>query len=598
MKTLKPVGEAATIPELFHLRVQHTPEAVAYEYKKDGTWVAVTYAEYGRLVREAAAGFYALGVRRGDAVAIWGETTPEWTILDLGAMTAGAHVAGIYQTSTIEQATHILNNAQATWLCVDTPERLEKGLEIAPNTPTLRGILYWGEGDPAHDDVITYASLFDRGREVLAQQPDLYERMVAAVSPEDMAVLIYTSGTTGLPKGVMLTHENCMTNAKRLFESEIVEEGDSMIAFLPMSHVAEHTSQFLGRILGGLTAYFCPDYSKLGEVLTEKKPTILIGVPRVFEKIYHRVMTGVRAAPKAKQRLFFWALDIGHQVAKCKEFQRPIPTTLAVKHALADRLVLSKIREALGGRLRIIGCAAAPIDVKIIDFFMASGILFLEAYGLSECGGASHCNRPSAYRVGTVGKPVPGCECKIAEDGEILLRSPAVFRGYLGMPEETREVLDEDGWLHTGDIGEVDADGFLRITDRKKNLIITAGGKNVAPAPIETLIKRDPIVNQVVVLGDRKPYLVALVTVSHDYVQSQGLTQEEVRARVAHAVAEANKHLARFEQVKRFAVLEREFSVDSGEMTPTLKIKRNVVAKHYADIIESLYTSSEQALAG
>jgi len=585
------VTNSETIPEMFLQRVYSTPDAVAYEHKVNGQWQSVTYNDYGELVEKAALGFRKLGLEKGECVAILGDTEPEWTILDLGAMAAGGHVAGIYQTSTPEQGVYILNDSSSKFLCVDKPERLNNYLELRDQFPGVRKIVLWsGEKPEGVEGLITYEELLALGEEGAKETANAYEEMVAEVTADMYATLVYTSGTTGLPKGVILTHRNCMTNCKKLFEIGLIESTDSMIAFLPMSHVAEHTSQFLGRLLGGMRAYFCPDMTKVGEVVKEKQPTILIAVPRVYEKVYQRITAAVSEAPPRKQQMFHWAISQGHQVAKLKEEGKSIPAALLIKHKLADKLVLSKVRQQLGGKMRLMGCAAAPIDVEVIDFFMAIGIIFLEAYGLSECGGASHCNRPDAYRVGTVGRPVDGTECVLAEDGEVLIRSEAVFKGYLNKPEETAEMLDDEGWLHTGDIGEIDAEGFLKITDRKKNLIITAGGKNVAPAGIELLLKRESIISQAVVLGDRKPYLIALLTLNPDNIAN--LSEDQVRERVEKVIDEANTKLARYEQVKKYRILDREFSVESGEMTPTMKIKRNVVSKNWNDLVEEIYSES------
>lgn len=583
------VFESDTIVEMFHQRTLATPDMVAYEFLRGEEWVRVTFNEYGKQVEYAALGFNQLGVGPKDCVAIWGDTMPEWTIVALGAMGTGAHVAGIYQTSTPEQAAYIMADSKSRILCVDRLSRLEGLLAHREQLKHLEKIVVWTERPTGGWAEEYLPDVMEVGRETAAEAKGAYDVLRSQVKPEDYAVLVYTSGTTGMPKGVILTHHNCMTNAKNLFSEDLYQRGDSAVAFLPMSHVAEFTA-FLGRLLGALTAFFCPEFAKVPQTLKDKKPTILVAVPRVYEKVHKKITTSIEAAPERRRKLFEWAWSLGDQVARLRAENKPIPYALYAKYAVADRLVLSKVRAQLGGKIRVMITAAAPIDAEIIHFFNGVGLLMLEAYGLSETCGASHINLPSAYKVGTVGRPINGLECKIAEDGEVLMRGATIFNGYLNRPEDTAEVLDAEGWFYSGDIGEIDSDGYLRITDRKKNLIITAGGKNVAPAQIETYIKREPVVSQVVVLGDRKPFLVAIITVNPDH--SQGLSREEIERRIQRAVEEANKLLPRYEQVKNFHILEHEFSVESGEMTPTMKIKRNVVMKNYHDIVEAFYEST------
>ncbi len=580
------VFETDTVTEMFHQRTLTSPDFVAYEYLRGDEWVRVTFNEYGKQVEYAALGFNELGIGHKDCVAIWGDTMAEWTIAALGAMAAGAHVAGIYQTSTPEQAAYIMKDSKSRILCVDKVSRLEGLLAYRSELTHLEKIVVWTERPTGSWAEEYLPDVMEVGRQIAAEAKGAYEVLRTQVKPEDYAVLVYTSGTTGMPKGVILTHGNCMMNAKNIFSEDLYQVGDSAVAFLPMSHVAEFTA-FLGRLLGALTAFYCPDFANVPQTLRDKKPTILVAVPRVYEKVHKKIVTAIEASPERRRKLFEWAWSLGDQVARLRAQNKPIPYGLYAKYAVADRLVLSKVRAQLGGRVRVMITAAAPIDAEIIHFFNGVGLMMLEAYGLSETCGASHINLPGAYKVGTVGKAINGVECVIAEDGEILMRGETIFKGYLNRPEETAEMLDADGWLHTGDIGEIDSEGFLRITDRKKNLIITAGGKNVAPAQIELYIKREPVVSQVVVLGDRKPYLVALVTINMDH--AQGHSPEAIEEKIARSIDEANKLLPRYEQVKKFHILPEEFSVESGDMTPTMKIKRNVVMKKHHELVEALY---------
>ncbi|MFM1920253.1 MAG: hypothetical protein RLZZ303_1887 [Candidatus Hydrogenedentota bacterium] len=589
------IRNARNVAELFLGRVAKTPKLIAYEYQDaQDRWHAVTYEEYARLVREAALGLRQFGIHKDSCVAIWGETMPEWTILDLGTVSLGAHVAGIYQTCTPEQAAYIINDSRATVLCADSYERLKSILEIRDQIPNVTKFIVWS-GDPGNEpNVTTLAKLYEEGEAINQAEPGLYDELVKQIDPETYAILVYTSGTTGPPKGVVLTNGNCVSVAINACEhAEFFGEEDSTIAYLPLSHVAEYMG-FLTRIICGVCAYFCPNFAKVGQVLKDKGPTVLLGVPRVYEKVHQKIISTVESAPPMRRKIFYWAHSVGCEVVRHREARKPIPLRLAFKHRLADRLVHSKVRQQLGGRVRMMFTAAAPIDPRLVEFFMAFGMTMLEAYGLSETSGASHVNQPDDFRLGTVGKPIKGCEQMIAPDGEILLRSPAVFRGYLNRPDATAEVIDEDGWFHTGDIGEIDEDGFLRITDRKKNLLITAGGKNVAPANIETLLKREPIVSQAVVMGDRQPYLTALITLNPEV--RQGLSDEEIAARIEAVIAQTNTEVARYEQIKKYRIVPREFTIEDEEMTPTMKIKRRVIMDNWGHLVEEMYADSEEAV--
>lgn len=588
--------KAETICEMFLQRVYSTPEKVAFEYKEGGKWLSCTFDEYGKQVEQAALGLVDFGLKPGGAVGIWGKTSPEWTVANLGAMSVGAHCGGIYQTNTAEQAVYILNDCKATFLFVDTFERLSELLPLRAQIPTVKCFVVWeGEIGVSEENILTLDQLYEAGARRSSEKPGELEDMVSHVGKDDYAVLVYTSGTTGMPKGVILTHGNCMAAASNVQILGVYGDSDSMPSFLPLSHVAEYVC-FLGRLLAGMTAYFCPDMAMVGEVIREKSPTLIVAVPRVYEKVMQKILSAVDQSPPRKQQIFRWAYGVGDEVARLQEDKKRVPTTLTIKHGLADRLVLSKVRGQLGGNVRAMFSAAAPIDVETIRFFRAFGLNLVEAYGLSETSGASHTNLPDDFKIGWVGKPIPTIEQKIAEDGEICLRGPSVFSGYMNRPEDTAEVIDAEGWFHTGDIGEIDDEGFLRITDRKKNLLITAGGKNVAPAGVELLVKREPVVSQVVVLGDRKPYLVALVTVDPDVVAGDSLSTEQIEKRVAAAIESANGKVARYEQIKKFRVLDRDFTLEDGELTPTMKIKRKAVIENFQSYVDDMYNERVEAV--
>ncbi|MCH7959032.1 MAG: long-chain fatty acid--CoA ligase [Candidatus Hydrogenedentes bacterium] len=596
------VKEAKTISDLFRRRAEASADRVAYEHEVDGAWNPVTWGEYGRAVKMAALGLNALGLEPGERVAVWGDTMPQWTVIDLATMSLGGSTAGIYQTCTPEQGAYIINDAEATVVVVDGPERLEKALAVRNETPSVKYYVTWGEGEDPAAGVYSYAHMLTRGEEAAAAGSTLYEDCVDRSQAEDTAVLIYTSGTTGPPKGALLSHKNCLFCCRAINQRTELTIDDCNIAFLPMSHVAEHVVSFLSRIYLGNKAFFMPDLARFTEVAQAKQPTVIMAVPRLWEKAYAAIMERRDTASPLRQAIFDWGVAQGAKVWEHTDAGRSIPGGLAMRHRLADKLVLSKIRDALGGKVKFLGSGAAPIAKEIVVFFNASGMPLVEAYGMTETAGITHINAPGKYRIGTVGTVLDGLECMLAEDGEILVRGDAIFQGYLNQPEATAEAIDKEGWMHTGDIGEVDEDGFLRITDRKKNLLITAGGKNVAPSNIELLVNRDPAISQVLVIGDRRKFLSALITISEEEIErlrtsddfngqsaEEIVQSDEIVRRVQTAVTEANKELARYEQIKKYKILPREFTVEDGEMTPTMKLKRKVIEKDYAADIEAFY---------
>lgn len=595
------VQAAATLSDLFLRRVAATPDLVAYEYERDGDWVSVGYREYGALVRDAALGFLSLGLPRGGRIAVWGDTMAEWSIADLAVMALGGSAAGIYQTCTPEQGAYIINDCDARVVVVDGSERLEKALSICEETPGVDFYVTWGEGATDSERVYTFKELLAGGRAYGESHPGAYEASVAEVDADSTATLVYTSGTTGPPKGAMLSHRNCLFCANAVCARTGFGLGSSNIAFLPMSHVAEHVVSFYTRLYSGGLAYFMPDMTRFADVARTKAPTAIMAVPRLYEKAYAAILAK-KDSRRLKATLFDWAIKQGDRVWQCTQAGEAPGFGLRIRHAVADRLVLEKIRKAFGGNLDFLGSGAAPISTEIMSFFNAVGIPLLEAYGMTESSGISHINAIGLYRLGTVGTAIDGYECRIASDGEILVRGEGVFQGYLNKPAATAEAIDVEGWLHTGDIGEVDADGFLRVTDRKKNLIVTAGGKNVAPANIELLVSRNPLISQVLVIGDKRRYLSALITLSRDELDKlrqkeayrtisieELMRDDSVTGRVQDAVDDANAALARFEHIKRYTILDREFSFEGGEMTPTMKLKRKVVEKTFAAEIEALY---------
>jgi long-chain acyl-CoA synthetase len=540
----------------------------AYLAQEGDRWREVSRAEAAEAVEELAHGLLALGVRKGDAFAIIGSTRLEWALFDFALGLIGAVGAGIYANSSPRDVAHVLTHSEALGvLCEDEEQRRELG-------------------DAAPQHVLTFADLDElraRGREHAGSHPNAVVEAAAAIDPEDLFTFIYTSGTTGPPKACMIRHRNYYAMVAKLDQlDDFVVADDTMLLYLPLAHN-------FGRLMhltapyAGYTLAFCPDPNALADALPVVRPTVLPSVPRVFEKIYASVVAAFDNARGVKHALIAWALRVGRHVSRLREHGRPVPRALAIQHRLADRLVYRSVKDRLGGRLRIAISGGAPLAKEIAELFHALDILILEGYGLTECTTAATVNRPTRFRFGTVGLALPGVELRVAEDGELFIRSDTIFGGYYRDEAATREVLGADGWLRTGDVASMDADGFVTITDRKKDLLVTAGGKNIAPQNLENALKRSPLVSQALVVGDRRPYVAALITLAPD------VDRADVERAIQAVVDETNTDLSRFEQIKRFEILPRDFSADEDELTPTLKLKRRVCEQHFAAEIERLY---------
>jgi len=564
-------GTRRTIPELWRRGAERSDSMPAYLVKKGDTWSEVSWSEASERVDALANGLLALGIRKGDTLAILGSTTLEWALFDYAAACVGAITAAIYANSSPKDCHYILEHSEAIGVLVEDDEQAAKL-----------------EGGPPLRHVLTFAGLVElaeQGRAFAAEHPQALPEAIAAIREDDVFTYIYTSGTTGSPKACMLSHLNyyaMVAVADDLHDFTV--EGDLMLLFLPLAHNFGRLMHLSGPYIG-FTIAFCPDPFEVGEALLAVRPTVFPSVPRVYEKIHTLVQTQFDAATGARRRLIDWSLGVGRRVSALKVAHQPIPSSLAAQHRLASRLVYSKVQARLGGRLRVGISGGAPLAKEVAEFFHALDILILEGYGLTECTSAATVNRFDDYRFGTVGPALPGTELRLGEDGELLIRGETVFKGYFKDPEATRAVLDDDGWLHSGDVAAIDADGFVTITDRKKDILITAGGKNVAPANLENLLKNSPYVSHVVVIGDRRPYVTALITLEDD---ARGLP--DIDTRIQALVDEVNGELSRFEQIKRFRILPRDFSADEGEITPTLKLKRKVVQENFAAEIDDLYS--------
>lgn len=591
-----------TIPHRVLRMAVEKPSTIAYQSKVGGQWQPTTWKAYVEQIRSAARAMMALGLSRGGKVSILGFNRPEWVIFDHAAMMAGGCPAGIYTTCSAEEVQYIVHHSESHIVLVENAEQLAKIRTKRAELPLLQWIVMMksdaaATASAAGDDVLSWEDFLAKADGT----PDsALDQRVDAIEQADLATLIYTSGTTGPPKGVMLSHGALAWTAQTLMDMSGRYTGDVLLSYLPLSHIAEQMCTVHGPATGGHTIYFAESLEKVPDNLKDARPTVFFGVPRIWEK-FHAVLAGKLAeATGTKKRLVDWARKVCSQVNARRFRGEPLPKLLALQYKLADRLVISKIKQALGfDRVRDLISGAAPIAPEVLEFFASLDLPIREIYGQSEDSGPTSCNLPGRTKLGTVGPPIPGIEVKIAEDGEILVRGPHLFLGYFKEPEATADTL-RDGWLCTGDLGQFDHEGFLSITGRKKEIIITAGGKNIAPKNIEALIKQSPLVGEAVIIGDRRKYLTALITLDEAAARKlvpQGdlTTAPEIRSALQQAIDQANAQLARVEQVKKFAILPRPFAIDTGELTPTLKLKRKIVAQNFAREIDAMYADDATA---
>ena len=576
-----------TIPALWQRAVAAGRTNPAYLVEHGDHWQEVSWDEAATAVEEIANGLLALGLKKGDAFGIIGRTTLEWVLFDFALGSIGVVPAPVYPSSSIKDTHYVLDHSEAIGVLVEDDDQLAKVRE--------------GGEIPRLQHVYRYADLDDlraKGREFATANPTALADAGAQIADEDLFTYIYTSGTTGPPKACMILNRNYYDMVAKVdMVPSFIGPDDTVLLYLPLAHNFGRCLHLLAAYVGFTTA-FCPDPLRVGDVAPAVRPTVLPSVPRVYEKVHTAVLASFDEATGVKKRLIDWALGVGRRVSELRQGGKPIPRGLAVQHKLADRLVFSKVKKRLGGRLRFGISGGAPLAKEIAEFFHVLDIPILEGYGTTECTTASNVNMLERYRFGTVGPAIPGIELRVADDGELLVRSTTVFAGYYKDPEATKAVLDEDGWLHTGDIASIDEDGFVTITDRKKDILVTAGGKNVAPQNIENDLKSSKYVSQAVVLGDRKPYVSALITLDEleirkwagrDASMEEFAQDEDVRELIQALVDDVNRERSRFEQIKRFRILPRDFSADHDEITPTLKLRRRVVQDHFADEIDRLY---------
>jgi long-chain acyl-CoA synthetase len=598
------VSEPRNLNELFLTAVERFgSKQAALRVKRDGAWQDITHQELARRVKHAALGLKAIGIAPGDHVAILSHNRPEWAIVDYACLSIGCADVPVYPTLPTPQVSYILQDSASRAVFVENADQYEKVAAIRDEIPQVEHVIAFDVAEGMDGPgVISFQELLQRGA---AAEPDhpTYRDDALAVPPDALATLIYTSGTTGPPKGVMLTHANFCTNVVSALQVLSIGPEDHCLSAAPLSHSFERMAGHYTMLHAGTTINYAESIEQIPSNLLETRPTIMIFVPRLYEKLYARVLENATTSGALKRRIFYWARRNAEQWAERTMAQQPVPTSLQLKKRIADRLVFSKLQARTGGRIRFFVSGAAPLNPEIAKFFYAAGLPVVEGYGLTESSPVIAANPLERIKVGTVGPPIPGVEVRIAPDGEILARGPNIMRGYFNKPQETAEALDEEGWLHTGDIGELDEDRYLRITDRKKDLIVTAGGKKVAPQPIENMIKTNPFVLNAVMVGDKRRYPVLLIVPDLDKVKAfateRGLPPADdeallelpdVRAKLEREVMGTLRDLASFEMPKRMAFLPRDFTIDAGELTPTLKVKRRVVEDRYASVIEELYS--------
>ncbi|MDD2308672.1 MAG: long-chain fatty acid--CoA ligase [Desulfuromonadaceae bacterium] len=596
--------EYNSIPDMLRKNAEKFKNRSALKYRKlENGFVTLTYPAYYDRALMAARGLIKMGIKKGDRVGILSENRAGWVIADMGILCAGAVTVPIYPTNTPEHIEYMVNHSGAKILFVSGKFQYSKLLSVRESMPGLELVVSFERflGN-ASLPVITFYQLSEIDTTITPEERKEIESVIDQISPGDLLTLIYTSGTTGVPKGVMLTHNNILTNTRYLTEQsgDLISENDVFLSFLPLSHVLERTAGYYMTIRNGALMAFADSIEKVPENMLEVKPTLMVSVPRLFEKIYHRIYDNAHEMPAIKRKIFHWAVAVGKQYVYTKYILKKPTSGVDLQYSIADRLVFSKIRERFGGRMKLFCCGGAPLDKTINEFFWIIGIPVFEGYGLTETSPAISFNNFEHVRFGSVGFPLRETEFKIAADGEILVKGPQVMHGYYNNPEATAEVM-HDGWFATGDIGKIE-DGYITITDRKKELIITAGGKNIAPQPVENELKMDKHISSVYVYGDRKPYLTALIvpTIERllefakdhhiEYYDLDDLVRhEQVQKMFEHRIEEINKRLPQYETIKKFVLLAYDFSIDGGELTPTLKLRRNVIYEKYKQKIEDMY---------
>jgi long-chain acyl-CoA synthetase len=591
-----------TIPGMFMYSTEKNADRSAYFEKVDGEWKEYKFSEVRDIVEKFAAGLATLGISKDDKVAIQSTNCPRWAFSDYAIASLGAASVTVYPTLIAPQIKYIIDDSDSLYVITQDQSQTDKVLEFITDTPKLKGIIAMDNTHDPSKNIISFDHIIELGEKHIKDTKFSIEKSSKDIKPDDLLTLIYTSGTTGNPKGVMLSHDNLISNVLAGQKHINFGPDDTFLSFLPLSHVFERmTGHYTGFSLGSQT-YYAESVDTVGENMAEVKPTIVIAVPRVFEKIHARVLDSISTAPGIRQKIFWWAVGVGGQAAKYLTRGSEPSGLLAFKFKLADKLVFSKLKDRVGGRLRFFVSGGAPLSKEVGEFFASANIPILEGYGLTETSPVISANQEKLYKFGTVGCLVEKVEVKIADDGEILCKGPNVMKGYYNNPEATAEAIDKDGWFHTGDIGEFDEDNYLKITDRKKAILVTAGGKNVAPAPLEIALTSSKYIEQALAIGDKRKFISALLVPSFEVLEEWAKDKEidtaDRKALVDHhlvyellekEVEKVMQKFSKYERIKKFAVLPNEWTIESGETTPKLSVKRKVVVNNYADIIDKIY---------
>ncbi|MGD0276465.1 MAG: long-chain fatty acid--CoA ligase [Syntrophales bacterium] len=596
------IYDPPTVPGIFMHQADRYGDRILRLGKKDGRWEGTSWREAARNLKIGVAGLLSLGLQKGDAIGIISRTRAEWTDADMSILASGGVVIGIYPTASMWEMTHIIHHSGLRFCFVENDEVLEKVLSIRSSLGIPEVVIVfetWQKVLP--NAVFTMEDLEARGRELDAREPHRFDSTWRSVRPEDLATIAYTSGTTGPPKGAMITHANLYFTALNASSVHRYEETDFGIGFLPLTHMLQRLSTYAAIHLGIQGAY-AESIDKLVDNFRELRPTVQVSVPQIFDRIYNRIHQMLAAGPPVRKKIFDWALSVGKQTAPYHMSGRKIPAWLAFKQRLAQRLVFRKVHDVFGGRVKYLLCGGAPTPMYLLEFFYAAGLLILEGYGLTETVAPATINRADHFKFGTVGQLIPGMEAKLAPDGELLLKGKGLFQGYFNDPEATAAAIDAGGWFHTGDIAMIDAEGFITITDRKKDIIVSTGGKNIAPQNIEGLLQALPIVSRAMVCGEGRKYLTALFTLDEtecrDFATRENIMAESPEALKQHSrirefldehVQAVNARLAPYERIQRFTILLEDFTEEGGEITPTLKIRRREISNKYSSLIEAMY---------
>ncbi len=598
-----------TINDVFCNRAKKYADRLAIEKKLSGIWVSATWNEYYERARAAGLGLYSLGVRKGQMVSILSDNRLEWLYTDMGTLGIGAVVIPVYPTLVSEEIEYILNNSASKVIVVENKSQLKKVLVIVDKCPSLEKIVVMEENDAqGHEKVMSFNALLELGRKKCKETPDLFEKLAKEVNGDDLATLVYTSGTTGIPKGAMISHGNIFWIVLSLdsIKPHFASDKDQTVPFLPLSHVFERIAGHFYGMYCGITCSYAESIDTLLSDFEEKRPTMILAVPRVCEKVYQKIIAQVKEQSPFKQKVFYWGQKVGKRISQLREMHKSIPFLLKLKYRIAYTLIFKKLQDRLGGRVTWMTASGAPTAEEIIRFFNAAGITVIQGYGMTESTAPVSMQSLADYRIGTTGKPLPGQDVKIAADGEILVKGGNIIKGYWKLPQETEDAFTPDGYFMTGDIGMFDDDGNLLITDRKKDLIITSGGKNIAPQKIEGLFKSDPLFSEFIVIGEKKKYLTGLCNINIEeaerFAKQDGISFDKpvdlldnpkFIEIVQKHVDVQNAHLAKYESIKKIKIIKNDFSQAGGELTPSLKVKRKVVYEKYKMLIEEMYGKEE-----